>query len=392
MNTKVLFALSAGALFAGRASTPRFAEGRRGSLSLPDFQPRIGAHCESAAMLNALAYLGYGVTEADIVGGGGAPSFILTNDAFPFLGGRNDTMRETFLASAGIPFGVERPKGGLVDWEGITALLERGIPVLLRVDMRFLPYLYGGKYGSPYMSFGGHWVCLFGLDFDSGVASVTDTANEGYRSVKIADLEKARLSTTKMYPPKGEYSWIEPKPDAWALDADALARNALKTVLNNYRSEDATGKYPAAPLIGLSGISAFPEILASLHSTIKEYMLSPAYSFMAGSIERNGTGGAAFRRLFRDFLRDRAADSAEPSSRAACAALVPPTEAAMAAWSALAAAFDEASAAVGAAKGPARTAAIRSAEAGTSARAREVYAAEAGLRDAIGAAINLAGS
>jgi hypothetical protein len=372
--------------FVGRAAALGFAAGRRGTIELTGFQPRTGGHCESAAMLNALAYLGYPVTEADIVGGGGAPSFIFTNDAFPFIGGRGLRMREAFLESARIPCGAVLPEGGKADWEPVARLLDRGIPVLLRVDMRWLPYLYGGRYGSPYMSFGGHWVCLFGLDFDSGQALVTDTANEGRRVVKIADLAKARLSGTKAYPPRGEYAWIGPKPEAWDLDADGLTRDALAQVLENYGSGAGSAKYPAAPLIGLSGLAAFPEALASIHSIVRPYALAPAYSFMAGSIERNGTGGAAFRRLFRDFLAARAADCADRRLRSACSALVAPTEAAMAAWSALASAFDEAAAALGSTRGRALEAAISAAEAVTAELARVLYLGELALRDAIAAA------
>jgi len=30
--------------------------------------------------------------------------------------------------------------------------------------MRYLPYLYNGHYGPPYMSFGWHMITLFGID------------------------------------------------------------------------------------------------------------------------------------------------------------------------------------------------------------------------------------
>jgi hypothetical protein len=369
-----------------RNNSPSAFAGRVGSIALPGFEPRTGGHCESSAILNALSYLGYGLSEADIVGGGGAPAFLFTNDAFPFIGGRNEEMRENFLAAAGIPFEAVIPESDDGDWKGIAARLEGGLPLLLRVDMRWLPYLYGGKYGSPYMSFGGHWICLFGIDFGAAEALVTDTANIGPRSVKLGDLDKARSSTTKTFPPRGEYAWIEPKPAAWSLDPDALAKSALATVLGNY---DASGAWPGTkkkPLVGLAGLEAFPGALAAIHEMVPAYMLASAYSYMAGSIERNGTGGAAFRRLFRDFLVLRAADCAEESVRAACASLVKPTEAAMAAWSGLALAFDQAAARLGSARGPGRKSTIAASEAETAELARAVYSAEALLRDGIAAA------
>jgi hypothetical protein len=360
--------------------------GRKGGMALEGFEARSGAHCESSAMLNALSYLGYGLGEADIVGGGGAPSFIFMNESFPFIGGRNERMREIFLEAARIPCGAAVPRQGDPGWREIVALLERGLPVLLRVDMRWLPYLYGGKYGPPYMSFGGHWVCLHALDLDSGEASVTDTALGGPCRARISDLEKARLSATKTFPPRGEYAWIEARPSAWEFDADAVTESALAEVLANY-GDPAGGA--TMPLVGIAGLAAFPEALASVHAMVNAFALAPAYSYMAGSIERNGTGGAAFRRLFRDFLANRAGDCGKERLRSACAALLPKVEEAMAAWSGLAASFDEAAAALDPKRGGVRVgaagykAAVGAAEETTAARARLVYAAERGLRDAI---------
>ncbi len=340
-------------------------------------------------MLNALAYLGYGFSEADVAGGGGAPSFLFTRAAFPFLGGRNERMRENFLEAADIRFGVAVPEPGDNGWRGVFELLECGLPVLLRVDMRYLPYLYGGKIGPAYMSFGWHVICLCGVDFDSGEACVTDTDRGGPCMVALRDLDKARGSSTKVYPPRREYAWIEPRPTLWSFDADRLARAALASILGNYDSPPSwalnggSAKDSRAPLVGLSGLADFPAVLGSIHTIVNPYALGAAYSYMAASIERNGTGGAAFRRLFRAFLAARAADCANPELRAACAALVAPTEAAMAAWSSLAARLDDAAVALGGAKGAGKAAAVAEAEAATAGAARELYAAESALRNAI---------
>ena len=389
MDNCLVVACTMAALFTGCASSAKIAGSREGALVLAGFAPRRGVHCESAAMLNALTYLGYGLSESDIVGGGGAPSFFYSGGNFPFIGGRSDKMREPFLDAAGIPYDVIVPSGD--GWKDIVALLDRGLPVLLRVDMRWLPYLFGGKHGPAYMSFGGHWICLYGIDFDSREALVTDTAQAGPRRVKLADLEKARGSSTKTFPPRREYAWIGPKPTGWRFDADKVARSALDKVLANYetaiRNEEA--KRADGPLVGLSGLAAFPERLAVLHTRVSPYALAPAYSYMADSIERNGTGGSAFRSLFRDFLEARAADCVDPSMRSACSSLIAPTEEAMAAWSALADSFDAAAVSIGAAGSPAaKGARIAAAEAESSELARRLLGRETALRDAIASALD----
>jgi len=355
------------------------------NFALPGFEAKSGGHCESSALLNALDYLGYGATEADIVGGAGGISFLFTKGGFPFIGGRSEELRESFMNAAGIRFGVGYAEGSK-SWGTIAELLERGLPVTLRVDLRYLPYRYGGKYGAPYMSFGAHWICLAGIDLAARCAVVTDTEFAGLRRVSLGDLDKARFSNTKAFPPRGEYAWIETRKPEWRLDPDALARRSLRSALANYDRVDSRNESGRA-LVGLRGLADFPEALASIHTAVNAHALAPAYSYMAESIERNGTGGAAFRRFYRDFLVARSRDCAEPRLSEACGRLVPTVEQAMAAWSELASAFDRAAAAIGAVKGSAKAAAISASEEDSASRARKLYAAESAMRDALAEAI-----
>lgn len=364
---------------------------RETSLMLPNFAPRRGGHCESSALLNALDFLGYGLSEADIVGGGAAPSFLFTDEAFPFLGSRNEKMRETFFAASRIPYRIlvpEKAKGG---WEEIGALLEKGLPVVLRVDMRYLPYLYGGRRGPAYMSFGWHWVCLAGLDLGAREALVTDTGHEGLQRIRLSDLEAARFSATRVYPPRGEYAWAEPRPAEWRLDPDALAEAGLSGVLRNYQGEGGWGADGGAKrtgrLEGLGGLALLPERLASLDRRLNVHALAPAYRYIAASIERNGTGGGAFRLLYARFLEARAGDCRDEGLRAACSGLVPIVQAAAAAWTALAACLDAGAARLESAHGPAAQKAAAS-DAGKEAAeaARAVYTAELAFKQALAAA------
>ncbi len=44
--------------------------------SFTSYKPISGMHCESSAMVNALAFLGYRITEEQIIGAGAAPGFV----------------------------------------------------------------------------------------------------------------------------------------------------------------------------------------------------------------------------------------------------------------------------------------------------------------------------
>jgi len=198
---------------------------------LDDSRVVRGGHCESSAILNALLCLGYPVTECMITGAGGALDFSFAKGTFPFIGGRNRDMRERFFAAAGIKWHLSpndtenEPDAG---WDRICGLLDSGLPVILRVDMRYLPYRYKGKYGPSYTSFGWHMITLFGIDRERRTAFVSDTEFPRLQEIAFADLRRARTSRTKVFPPHAEYYWIEKSPDGYRVDWSALARHSLR--------------------------------------------------------------------------------------------------------------------------------------------------------------------
>ena len=264
-------------------------------LHFPD--PVTGEHCESSAILNALVYLGYTVSEHEITGGGGALSFLFMKDTFPFIAARNMDLKERFFEAAGLSWTMVTPDGRDAGWSTIIDILDRGFPVVLRVDMRFLPYRYGGKTGPRYMSFGAHYITLFAVNHETGIALVTDTEFSGLQTIALSDLHRARTSTTKNFPPHGEFYWIgdSPKPGDGKsrLDSESLIRASLATVIENYE----TG--------ALENLSRFPEDLATFEDWSGKTFLHPAIlSYMATNIEDNGTGGASFRELYRKFLEN----------------------------------------------------------------------------------------
>ena len=367
-----------------RTSTHSQSTNTAEKIQIAAFNARPGGHCESSAMLNALSHLGYSIAESDIIGGGAAPSFFFTDEGFPFLGGRNESMRETFFAAAKIPYHVVVPTTADDDWADIGGLLNRGLPVLIRVDMRYLPYLYGGKFGPAYMSFGWHWICLVELNFASGEALVTDTAHTELQRIALRDLGAARSSKTRIWPPRKEYAWIEPKPADWRFNPDALAGSGISGVLANYERgggwEEKALKAGWGPLTGIEGLSRLPDRLSGLATRVNIHTLAPAWHYLADSIERNGTGGGAFRRLYAAFLSTRAHDCRDADLHATCSAAAPLAAEAATVWTNLSLALDEAATSLEEARGvKARKAAAANGEAATAEAAGAVCAAEKAL-------------
>lgn len=270
----------------------------RESVTLEGFEAKTGQHCESSALLNALSHQGYGLNEAEIVGAGAVLGFVYQKGQFPFLGGRTLYLKENLFTALGIEWSMGDVSDGSDGWDKIYTLIEDNTPVVLRVDMRFLPYLYGGKYGSKYMSFGWHLITLVSIDIDKQVAYVTDTAHVGLQEIKLKDLHKARFSKLKVMPPKGEFYWVERVPDGFVIDWERVTYDSLRKI-----STDMGIIYDSdSELVGLDGMMKLPDEMKGLEESTPSYLLEPVLNLLYGSIETNGTGGAAFRDMYLDFL------------------------------------------------------------------------------------------
>jgi hypothetical protein len=239
-------------------------EGFPDRIILPQITPIVGGHCESSALMNCLNYLDYPVDEATVVGAGGAMGFLYQQGDFPFIGGRSLTMKEVFFQSTGIPWNVGDNSSKEIAWSGVVQVLQQGLPVVLRVDMRYLPYLYGGKYGPKYASFGWHIICLYGIDFQQGIAYVSDTDRQGLQEIKLKDLHKARFSDTPFLTPHGEYYWVEKKPDNFQLNWPEMLENSVQAWIANYEAGADLHWQDSPEIGGLQGLEQFPEVLAQL--------------------------------------------------------------------------------------------------------------------------------
>ncbi len=298
------------------------------SVMLKGFAVHSGGHCESSAMLNLLRHQGYGISEPQIIGAGSALGFMLDSSPFPFLGGRTMALKENVARTTGIAWhlGTQAEYGD--GWGKIHELLKNGNPAVLRVDMRYLPYLYGGKYGPQYMSFGWHMICIAGMNAEKQSAYVTDTQHAELQEIKLADLHKARFSDTKTFPPNGEFYWADKAPSGFAFNWRRIAQESLRETERAMR-ETASDK---DNLAGLDGLSKLPAALAGLDKRVPSYLLAPVLSFHYGCIETNGTGGAAFRRLYHAFLEGTGRSSGNAFIRGAAERLEP----AVSAWTQLA--------------------------------------------------------
>jgi Domain of unknown function (DUF4872)/Butirosin biosynthesis protein H, N-terminal len=172
------------------------------------------------------------------------------------------------------------------------ALLERlslGQPVMLQVDMGFLPYF---NFGGQEYHFGGHVIVACGYDQEKQLVLVAD--RDGTYPVPLAQLELARSSSFKPFPPKNcwwvfDFNGYRP-PDAVELRA-AIAAQASAMLEPPIRNFGVEGIRQAA-----RRIPCWPSLMSSQKLRLALFNM---YIFISPV---GGTGGGLFRYMFSRFL------------------------------------------------------------------------------------------
>ncbi|MGC8771524.1 MAG: BtrH N-terminal domain-containing protein [Brevinematia bacterium] len=262
----------------------------------------IGEDSESTAIMNALKFLGYNVNEAFIFGAGGGMDFYYFQSAFPFIGIKNDRMAENFFENTQIKWSGKQYTSTKKSLEIIKEKLKEGIPVILRVDIRFLPYRYGGKYGSKLSSYGRHYITIFGIDFKKNIALITDNDRTNLIEINLNDLDKARNSTTQAFTPYGEFFWIEKEKNDDLYNKKILL-TSLSQVVKSYERPVKKNLSDLKNYFGIEAINNLSKEIVNIEKFVQMEIFLPGvfYSFYH-YIEKLETKGAANREIFKDYL------------------------------------------------------------------------------------------
>ncbi len=174
-------------------------------------------------------------------------------------------------------------------------------------------------YGSS-AHFPGHAIVLAGYDAES--AYVSDTAFEGLQRTSLGGLERARHEQHPFYPLAGHMVDL-PGAAPTVEDLIAAAGPAIERAAG-LMLEPELGEFE-----GMAALERFAAEVGDWPSDASDWQWCARFSYQV--IERRGTGGGNFRRLYARFL----AEVGRPEAELA--------EAAAEHWSELAAAMYEAS-------------------------------------------------
>lgn len=267
---------------------------------LPGFQSVATHHCMTGSMRHVYLFNQHDISEDMLLGLGNGVGFVYwhSKGTPPFFGGRHTDRTRPVEILLGERTGVvikDHTSASASKAEAtLLKMLDAGQPVMLQVDMGFLPYFDFG--GSDY-HFGGHFVVACGYDPDAHTVLIADRDLE-LHPVPLAALEQARGSTFQPFPPRR--CW-------YSFDFSAKRQPTTDEIRQAIREQADLMLHPSIRNLGVAGIQKAGQMVPKWPDLMSESDLRMAlfntYIFISSI---GGTGGGLFRYMFSRFLREAA--------------------------------------------------------------------------------------
>jgi len=269
---------------------------------LAGFKSLTTHHCVTGSMRHVYVYNDHDVSEEMLLGIGSGVGMIYWHmkGAPPLLGGRANFERP---GEEGLEKTTGRRTGVMVESyttssarraeRTLLEMLDAGQPVMIQCDMGFLPYF---DFGDSEYHFGGHVVVVCGYDAETHQVLIAD--RDGVYPVSMEDLDKARGSTYKPFPPK--HKW-------YTFDFSNKRQPTADQVRQAIAEQTKGMLEPPISNIGVKGIRKAAERALKWPSQMDEdelrFTLFNMFIFIDAS---GGSGGGIFRYMFSRFLREAA--------------------------------------------------------------------------------------
>jgi hypothetical protein len=257
---------------------------------------RQGSHCASSVLRTILQGQGYALSEDLCFGLGSGLGFTYQKYLgldYYFFTGRNESLEENVggVLGAYIHTGnIDDPEKG---WMDVKQWIDAGIPVVLDMDMMYLPFLRDFLKLKKSFHFGLHSALLVGYDESRNEAYLLERLWNSVQVISLSDLMAARNSKDAPVIPDNRYKVIifpEVKRDLSQAILDAIAINIHRM------------KEPYAFKMGLAGLKMFAREVPKWRVIYSESERKNHAYMAAALFEKVGTGGGNFRRMYARFL------------------------------------------------------------------------------------------
>ncbi|MFQ5833404.1 MAG: BtrH N-terminal domain-containing protein [Candidatus Thorarchaeota archaeon] len=260
-----------------------------------------GKNCQTSALVRLMHHLGHDITEPMIMGISSGLGFIYwfaKGMPYGIVGGMNRSDCRKF---PGILGKAVKRLGG--DFESILTksvkkahiflkeTLRSNQPGLLCVDMAYLDHLLTGEDDH----FGEHNVLVYGIDEENDEAYISDRFH-GTHTMSLVQLQKARASEYPPFPAMNQMTRFS-LPDT-VRPVEEIIPSAIRENVDALLN-------PPIRNIGVKGIAKWSKELGRYPKLIPDPKnLAHALMMHYIYIETGGSGGAIFRQIYVDFLRE----------------------------------------------------------------------------------------
>ena len=253
---------------------------------IPGWVHSPGKHCASTVLADVSKFYGLEMTEAFALGlGAGLGFFYMQGEQLNpsrMIMTRSQDLEGNFFRSLSLAFAWKNESEPDQGWDAVKNFIDQKIPVLLRADIYHLDH-YQSKTHFPL-----HVIMLWGYDEQEKTAFIADTGWEGLLEIPLTSLSKARYSQVPFYRGSGEYFPVV--MPSKLKDLEARTAEAVKL---QARELENTGAW-----------AAMRKVAEDLEQWPEQKDASWCFRWAYQIIERRGTGGGAFRKIYAEFLRE----------------------------------------------------------------------------------------
>lgn len=269
----------------------------------PGFNSLETHHCVTGSMLHIYRFNGVPVSEEMLLGLGSGVGFIYWQQKGidPFIGGRANFERpgvegleKTVSRRLGVEPGSFYTTSARKAEKTLLEMLEAQQPVMLQVDMGYLPYF---DFGGEEYHFGYHVIVVAGYDPETRQVLIADRDLE-LHPIAWEDLAKARGSTFKPFPPKNHWytydfsKYHPPTTEGVVLSIQEMTTGMLEPPISNF---------------GVKGIrKAAKQILKWPQALDADALRRTCFNTFVFIDAMGGTGGGIFRYMLGRYLKEAA--------------------------------------------------------------------------------------
>jgi hypothetical protein len=257
---------------------------------IQNIKPFVGVHCETTATGTLLSQLEIHLSESMLFGLGEGLGFFfwnMKNMDYPFIGGRTKMLSITraLAKNLNLTLDIKETSSIKKSWRNVSKELDNNVAVGLQLDSYHLEYF------PMKFHFAGHFVAITG--FDDTYAYMVDTKPNG-TNVKTS-LASLALARNQKGPMAAKNLMYTVQKNQKGFDLASSLVNAIKCNAEEYLN-------PPIENLGFKGIlKTSVEIKKWYKASID---IEHEFSTTAMLMEEAGTGGALFRNLYRDFLKE----------------------------------------------------------------------------------------